>query len=60
MSGSYVSGTGRRQLLLLPDMIEDYVGENNHARFIDTFVDSIVLHDLWFKYSVLENGARRH
>ena len=58
-SGSYVSGTGRRQLLLLPDMIEDYVGENNPARFIDTFVDSIDLHDLGFRYSFLENGAGR-
>ena len=48
MSGSYVSGTGRIQLLLLPDMIEDYVGENNPARFIDTLVDSIDLHDLGF------------
>ncbi|MGC8516221.1 MAG: transposase [Thermoplasmata archaeon] len=59
MSGSYVSGTGRRQLLLLPDMIEDYVEEYNPARFIDTFVDSIDLHDLGFRYSVLENGAGR-
>ena len=45
--------------MLLPDMIEDYVGENNPARFIDTFVDSIDLHDLGFKYSVLGNGAGR-
>ena len=50
MSGSYVSGTGSRQLLLLPDMIEDYVGENNPARFIDIFVDSIDLHDLGFRH----------
>ena len=45
--------------MLLPDMIEDFVGENNPARFIDTFVDSIDLHDLGFKYSVFENGAGR-
>ena len=59
MSGSFVSGTGRKQLLLLPDMIEYYVGENSPARFIDTFVDNIDLHDLGFKNSVLENGAGR-
>ena len=59
MSRSYVSGTGRRQLLLLPDMIDDYVGDDNPARFIGTFVDSIDLHDLGFKYSVLKNGAGR-
>lgn len=40
-------------------MIEDYVGEDNPARFINTFVDSIDLHDLGFKYSVLDNGAGR-
>ena len=35
------------------------MGENNPARFIDTFVDSIDLHDLGFRYAVLENGAGR-
>ena len=35
------------------------MGENNPARFIDTFVDSIDLHDLGFRYSFLENGAGR-
>ena len=59
ISGSYVLGTGRRQLLLLPDMTEDYVGENNPSKFINTLVDSIDLLDLGFKYSVLENGAGR-
>ena len=59
MSGSYVSGTGRRQLLLLPNMIEDYVGKDNPARFIDTFVDSLDLHSLDFKFSVLKDGAGR-
>jgi hypothetical protein len=38
MSESYVSGAGRRQLLLLPDMIENYIVEDNPARFIDAFV----------------------
>ena len=59
MSGSYVSGTGRRQLLLLPDMIEHYVEEDNPARFVDTFVDSLDLQELGFTYARLDEGAGR-
>ena len=59
MSGSYVSGTGRRQSLLLPDMIENYVEEDNPTRFMDTFVDGLDLHDLGFRYSALDEGAGR-
>ncbi len=59
MSGSYVSGTGRRQLLLLPDMIENYIEGDNPARFMDAFVNSLDLHKLGFRYAVLEDGAGR-
>ena len=59
MSGSYVSGIGRRQLLLLPDMLEEYVDEDNPTRFINTFVDSIDIQELGFRNSVLEDGAGR-
>ena len=59
MSGSYVSGTGRRQLLLLPDMIENYIEKDNPARFMDTFVDSLDLSAMGFRFSVLKDGAGR-
>ncbi|MEM4089848.1 MAG: transposase [Thermoplasmatales archaeon] len=59
MSGPYVSGTGRRQLLLLPDMIEHYVEEDNPARFVDAFVDSIDLQELGFTYAKLDEGVGR-
>lgn len=59
MSGSYVPRTGRRQHLLLPDMIEDYIEEDNPARFIDTFVETLDMHELGFRFSVLTNGAGR-
>ena len=59
MSGSYISGTGRRQLLLLPDMIEGYIEEDNPTRFIDSFVDSLDLSALGFRFSVLKDGAGR-
>ena len=57
MSGSYISGTGRRQLLLLPDMIENYIEDGNPARFMDSFVDSMDLGKFGFKFSTLKDGA---
>ena len=59
MSGSYISGTGRRQLLLLPDMIENYIEEDNPARFMDSFVDSMDLGKFGFKFLTLKDGAGR-
>src|SRR2546430_1998539 len=35
---THISGFGRGQLLLLPEAIDDYVGCDNPARFIDAFV----------------------
>ena len=55
MSGSYVSGTGRMQLLLLPDMIEDYVGEKILKDSSTLSLTECDLHNLEFKYSVPEN-----
>lgn len=42
------SGTERSQSLLLPERVEDYVGENNAVRFIDAFVDGLDLDALGF------------
>ncbi|MHB8361638.1 MAG: transposase [Thermoplasmataceae archaeon] len=59
MSGSYVFGIDKKQLLLLPDMIESYIEEDNPTRFVDPFINSINLYDLGFKFSVLNEGAGR-
>lgn len=37
------AGTERSQSLLLPERVEDYVGENNPVRFIDAFVGGLDL-----------------
>ncbi len=39
----YVEGQDREQKTLLPDCIEDYIGEDNPARVIDAFVDGLDL-----------------
>lgn len=40
---AHLSGTDRSQLLLLPEMVDDYVGPNNPVRFIEAFVDGLSL-----------------
>lgn len=57
MSGSYVSGIGRKQYLLLPDKIEDYIDKDNPIRLIDAFVDSLNLEESGFAHSALEDCA---
>src|SRR5271156_2210984 len=40
---AHISGFERRQLLLLPEAVDDYVGSDNPVRFIDAFVDGLDL-----------------
>ena len=40
---THISGSNRSQILLLPERVEDYVGEDNPVRFIDAFVDGLDL-----------------
>jgi len=39
----YVSGANRREVLLLPECLDDFVGEENEARVIDAFVEGLDL-----------------
>ena len=41
--GRFVEGEDRRQSLLLPEAVDDYVGADNPVRFIDAFVDELDL-----------------
>lgn len=59
MSNDYVEGDDRRQAILLPDVLDEYVDENNPVRFIDAFVDSLDLKKLGFKHSEPSGGAGR-
>ena len=40
---AHISGEDHSQILLLPDAVDDYVGEDNPVRFIDAFVDGLDL-----------------
>lgn len=45
---THIAGYDRSQKLLLPDCVDDYVGEDNPVRFIDAFVDDLDLAGLGF------------
>jgi transposase len=47
--GRFIEGSDRRQELLLPACIEDYVGEDSPVRVIDAFVDALDLAALGFE-----------
>jgi transposase/IS5 family transposase len=40
---THIAGFERDQLLLLPEVVDDYVGSDNPVRFIDAFVDGLDL-----------------
>ena len=46
--GRFIEGFDRRQPLLLPDCVDDYVGEANAVRVIDVFIDELDLQALGF------------
>lgn len=45
----FIEGCDRGQRLLLPDCIDDYVGEESPVRVVDVFVDELDLSGLGFE-----------
>ena len=45
-------GTDRNQLLLLPPGLDELIGEDNPAKVIDAFVDSLDIKEAGFKNSI--------
>ena len=45
----FIAGAGRSQSTLLPECLDDWVGEDNPVRAIDVFVDGLDLGDLGFE-----------
>ena len=46
--GRFIEGEDRRQVALLPECLDDYVGEDSSVRVIDVFVDELDLAALGF------------
>ena len=54
----FVEGQDRGQLILLPECLDDYVGENNPVRVVDAFIDELDLAVLGFAGVVPEATGR--
>ena len=48
----FVEGDDRKQVSLLPECVDDYIGQDNPVRVIDVFVDELKLEDLGFNGTV--------
>lgn len=44
----FIEGADRQQVTLMPECLEDYVGEDNPVRIVDAFVDELDLQSLGF------------
>lgn len=55
----YIEGENRHQIHLLPNTLDDFVDEENPARVIDAYVDSLALEELGFQvYSATKAGQK--
>ena len=52
----YIQGADRNQVILLPDVLDDYVGEDNEVRAIDAFIDSLDISSMGFKSEPAKEG----
>ncbi|TLU70651.1 IS1182 family transposase [Lichenicoccus roseus] len=50
----FIEGLDRRQTVLLPSSLNDYVGEDNQVRVVEVFIDSLDLAELGFAGMVPE------
>jgi transposase len=54
----YIGGMDREQVLLLPEVVDEYIEEKNPVRFIDAYVDSLNLAALGFTHVVPQDTGR--
>ena len=45
----FIQDQDKIQSMLLPEMLDEYIAEDNPVRFIDVFVDQLALSELRFK-----------
>jgi transposase len=54
----HITGNHRKQAVLFPDMLDDYIDKENPVRFIDAFVESLKMEKLGFKHSIPSDTGR--
>src|SRR5574337_802361 len=55
---SYIEGESCNQVLLFPEILDDYIAQDNLVRFLDAFVEGVRLEELGFSHSVPETTGR--
>jgi len=55
---SYIEGESREQRILFPEVLDDYISEDNEVRFIDAFVDGLEIEELGFDRSAPKETGR--
>jgi len=55
----YIEGQSRDQVLVFPEVIDDYVHEDNPVRFIDSFIDMLDMVELGFTHSMTSGTGRK-
>jgi transposase len=54
--GQFIEGIDREQAILLPECLEDYVGEDSPVRAVDAFIDMLDLAGLGFQTTPAATG----
>ena len=52
----YIQGADRNQIVLFPEVLDDYVEEDNEARVIDAFIDGLDIAEMGFKAEAAREG----
>ncbi len=55
----YIQGVCRNQITLLPEVLDDFIKEDNPVRFIDAFVDGLDMLELGFTHSEPKATGRK-
>jgi len=55
---SYIEGESREQRIMFPEVLDDYISEDNVVRFIDTYVDGVEMGELGFRQSAPKETGR--
>lgn len=54
----YITGYARHQSLMFPEVLDDYVDNDNPVRFIDAYVDQLDMVELEFTHAIPEERGR--
>lgn len=54
----YIEGEDRKQRLLFPEVLDDYIGEENAIRFIDVFIEGLDLSEMGFQRAIPKETGR--